>query len=731
MASIELRRRRHGHRRVVTPTVLQMEVVECGAAALGIVLAYHGRWVPLAELRQSCGVSRDGSQALNLVNAARRYGLTAKGLKKSLDAVERVDLPFVAFWNFNHFVVVEGFDRDCVYLNDPADGRRRVSRREFSESYTGIVLTFAPGEGFTRSGTKPSLVSALADRLRGAAPALAFCVLAGLLLIVPGLFLAAITQAFIDNVIIRGIDDWRRPLLLAILVVIAAQAALAWLQARGLRRLRTSLSVVQSGRFLWHLLHLPVGFYAQRYAGEISNRIQINERVAAVLSGRLATAVLGGTTMAAYAAVMLHYDRLLGTIAIAAAAVNVGVLQWVSRHRIDANRRLQQVRGITDGHAIAGLQSIETIKSAALEDEFFARWAGYRARVVGAQQSLELSGQIVAVLPGLLTALATAAVLVVGGLRVMDGTLSIGMLAAFQWLLGAFLAPVTSLVTLGKSIQQVHSDVERLDDVLRNPRETLEAGAVQRSNTTPPAGTRGRVELRHVTFGYNHLAPPLVQDFSLVVESGESVAIVGASGSGKSTIVRLVSGLYAPWSGEVLIDGTPVSSLPREVRATTLALVEQDATLLSGTVRDNLTLWDHGVPQADVHRAAVDAQVHGVVAQLPGGYDGALSEDGSNVSGGERQRLEIARALVLRPAILLLDEATSALDGETERHLVDMLRRRGCTVISVAHRLSTIRDASQILVMRRGHVVERGTHAELMAMAGEYSRLIGLAAEAS
>jgi NHLM bacteriocin system ABC transporter peptidase/ATP-binding protein len=677
-------------------------------------------------------VSRDGSQALNIVRAATGYGLVAKGFKKSLGAVERVEPPFVVFWNFNHFLVVEGFEHDWVYLNDPADGRRRVSRREFSESYTGIVLTFTPTDLFVRSGAKPSAIRALAERLRGSAPALAFCVAAGLLLIVPGLLLAAITQAFIDNVIIRAYDDWRRPLLVAMLAVVVVQGGLAFLQARGLRRLRASLSVVMAGRFLWHLLYLPASFYAQRYAGEISSRIQLNERVAAVLSGRLATAILGGTTMVAYAAVMLHYDWLLGTVSIAAAAVNLGVLQWVSRRRIDANRRLQQVRGMADGHAIAALQGLETIKSAALEHDFFARWAGYHARVVGAQQSLELSGQIVAVLPALLSSLAVAAVLVAGGLRVIEGTLTIGMLAAFQWLLGAFLAPVTTLVMLGTAIQQVHADVERLNDVLRHPRLRHEpsSGPQARNDPVAEAGTRGRVELRRVTFGYDRLGPPLIEDFSLAVEPGESVAVVGASGSGKSTIVRLVCGLYEPWSGEVLIDGTPVSRMPREALATTLALVEQDATLFSGTVRDNLTLWDHGVPQGDLYEAAVDAHVHDVLTRLPGGYDGALLEEGSNLSGGERQRLEIARALLHRPSILLLDEATSALDGETERLLGEALRRRGCTVISVAHRLSTIRDASQIVVMTRGGVVERGAHAELMASGGEYARLLALDREA-
>ncbi|MGE3469725.1 MAG: NHLP family bacteriocin export ABC transporter peptidase/permease/ATPase subunit [Vicinamibacterales bacterium] len=704
--------------------MLQMEVVECGAVALGIVLAYHGRWVGLAELREACGVSRDGTQALNVVRAAARYGCSAKGLKKSLDAVQRVTPPFVAFWNFDHLLVVEGFDDRWAYLNDPADGRRRVTLEEFSDAYTGVVLTFVPTDGFERGGTRPSIARALGARLGRAVPALTYCVVAGLLLAVPGLFLAAITQAFIDNVIIRGYDDWRRPLLAAMGAVILVQAGLAALQARALRRMRFSLSVTMTGDFVWHLLRLPTGFYTQRFAGEIASRLPLNDRVAEVLSGRLALAILGATAMAAYASVMLHYDALLGTLAIAAAAIDLAVLQTVSRRRVDANRRLRRVGGMADGHAIAGLQSLETVKSAALEGDFFARWSGYKARVLNARQSLELSAQIVAVVPTVLAALAGAAVLVAGGFRVMDGRLSIGMLVAFQGLLAAFLAPVQTLVALGTDIQQVHADIERLDDVLGN-RAAL-AAANSPDGAAPWHPGRGRLEFRHVTFGYNHLGPPLVDDFSLVVAPGDSVAIVGASGSGKSTLLRLVCGLYEPWSGEVLIDGTPVAAMPREALATTLAFVDQDATLFSGSVRDNLTLWDAGVPDAQLADAARDARVHDVVTRQPGGYDAPLREDGSNLSGGERQRLEIARALVHRPALLLLDEATSALDGETERAIVDGLRRRGCTVINVAHRLSTIRDAGQIIVMKGGRAVERGTHDELLAAGYEYARLIAV-----
>jgi len=696
-----------------------MEAVECGAAALGSIMAYHGRIVPLAELRRECGVDRDGSQASNVVAAARRYGMVARGFKKEVDDLQAMTFPVVVFWNFNHFVVVDGFGRDRVYLNDPASGPRTVSLAEFGESYTGIVLSFEPGPDFVRAGRRPSTVAALRERLAGSMPAITFAILAGLLLAIPGLVLPAFIQMFVDNVLIQRFDDWIRPLVLGLAIVMMFRALLMVLQLRILRRLQLKLAVVQSSRFLWHLLTLPAGFYAQRYAGEVASRIGLNDTVAEALSGRLTRTVIDVTMMALYAIVMFYYDVTLTLVGLAAAGANLVAVRLAARARVDANLHLLQEQGKSAGIALAGLQSMDTLKASALESDFFSRWAGSAAKALGARQDLALARLRLGLLPTLLSTATSTLVLLAGGLRVIDGTMTIGMLVAFQSLMQSFLGPANSLVELGGTLQELQGDLSRLDDVLQNP-------AKEHSTPAPgaPARLRGAVELRGVTFGYTRRRPPLIENFSMVLRPGDRVAVVGTSGSGKSTLIRLLTGQYVPWSGDILLDGRPLASLPRDVLANSVTLVEQDISLFRGTTRDNLTLWDPTLRDADLAEACDDALVRDVVRELPGGFDGQLLEGAANLSGGQRQRLEIARALATRPSIVVLDEATSALDAETERIVMDNLRRRGCTCVSVAHRVSAIRDADEIIVLHGGKVVERGSHADLLAARGEYARLI-------
>lgn len=717
-------------RRMRTPTVLQMEAVECGAAALGIVLGYYGRIVPLAELRRQCGVSRDGSTAANVVKAARLYGMKAKGFKKSLEALRQVRCPCIVFWNFNHFLVVEGWGPDRVYLNDPAAGPRTVSWREFDEAYTGVALAIEPGEDFRRGGRKPRLLWALGERLQGNGGAIAYCILVGFLLVLPGLAIPALTQAFVDQVLVQGRQDWLLPLLTGLGMVAGLRSVLAWLQLRHLRRLKVRLAVQYSSQFLWHILHLPMTFYAQRYPGEIAYRLGLNDKVADVLSGRLATTVIDVTMMVFYALVMVQYDRVLTAITIVFAGLNLLALQSISRQRVDANIRLGLEYGKVASVAIAGLQSIETLKSSALESDFFARWSGYYTKAINAQQELSTQSQILSTLPFLLSSLAALLLLIVGGFRVMDGRLSIGMLVAFQALTWSFLEPVNRLVSLGSTLQELEGDLSRLEDVLSNSLDSPETASPA---TVPPSSLQpamsypalqGQVELRQITFGYSPVSPPLIADFSLLIDPGQRVALVGGSGSGKSTIAKLIAGLYRPWQGEIYLDGRPLPEIPRRVLTTAIATVEQDLLLFAGTVRDNLTLWDSTVPDRDLLRACRDAAIDEVILTLPGGLDAQLLEGGANLSGGQRQRLEIARALVNNPAVLIMDEATSALDAETERLIDQNLRRRGCTCLIVAHRLSTIRDCDEIVVFDRGKVVQRGTHEQLYAEEGAYFQLI-------
>ena len=735
-------------KRVKTPTLLQMEAVECGAAALGIILGYYGRIVPLPELRRECGVSRDGSKASNMVKAARTYGLEAKGFKKELQQLQDLRPPYIVFWNFNHFLVVEGWRKQRVYLNDPATGPRTVSLQEFDEGYTGIVLVMEPGTQFHKGGRKPSMILSLWKRLQGAAGALVYCVVAGFLLTLVGLAVPVFSQVFVDDILIQGRIHWLRPLLLGMAIAAVLQGALTLLRLRYLRRLKIKLAVGMSSRFLWHILRLPVSFYAQRFAGEISNRTSLNDEVANVLSGRLATTAIDAVMVIFYALVMLQYDWVLTAIVVSFAAVNVLTLQRISRQRVDANQRLLQEYGKAAGASIAALQSIETLKASGLESDFFSRWSGYYTKAINSQQELGVTNQTFSVLPPLLYALSSMLLLVVGGLRVMDGHLSIGMLVAFQVLMQSFLLPVNNLVNFGSTLQELEGNLIRLDDVLDNPTarqgEPLAGtrlkvkGQSEDSSLSPfplppsPPLPRlqGYVELQNVTFGYSHLEPPLIENFNLSIKPGQRVALVGGSGSGKSTIAKLISGLYEPWIGEIHFDGLPREQIPHQLLTNSVAMVEQDILLFGGTVRENLTLWDATVPDKNLRRACQDAAIDDVISSMSGGYDAELIEGAANLSGGQRQRLEIARALVNNPSILVMDEATSALDAETEKIINDNLQRRGCTCIIVAHRLSTIRDCDEIIVLERGKVVQRGTHQELWHVEGVYSWLIRTEGEA-
>lgn len=720
------REARSGRRR--TPTVIQMEAAECGAASLGMILAYHGRFEPLEKLRLACGVSRDGSNAGNVARAARHFGLEARGFAMGPAELRALEAPFVVFWEFNHFLVVEGHGRKGWWVNDPASGPRLVSDQDFDASYTGVVLTFRPGPDFQPGGTGPSLLRSLARRARGLGGPLAVAAATGFALAVLGLVLPSLTRVFVDEVLVGGHRSWTTPLLWIMGTAIAMLLALTALQQRTLYRLQAKLSLTSSSRFLSHLLRLSMDYFGQRFGGEVGARVAINDRVAQLLSGPLATNVLGALMAVLYLFVLAQLDVVLTAVVAALAAASLLVLAAVSRRRRDLAKRVLQEQGKLLGVTLNGLQIVETLKANGSEPAFFSRWSGQHARASNSGQELAAATQVLNAVPALLTTLNTAVVLGVGGLRVMQQQLTLGELVAFQALVAAFLLPVGTLVALGSQLQQVDGDLTRLDDVLENPVDPQwygpEVPALDAADAADPPKLSGHLELRGVTFGYSPLAEPLIKDLSLTVRPGGRVALVGASGSGKSTVAKLVAGLYRPWSGEILFDGRPRTARPREVLAASVASVDQEIFLFEGTFRENLTLWDGTVPDSDVVDAARDACVHDVVTARAGGYGGAVEEGGRNLSGGQRQRLEIARALHADPGLLVLDEATSALDPLTEKRIDDALRRRGCSCLIIAHRLSTIRDCDEIVVLERGRVVERGTHDELVLSGGAYSRLI-------
>lgn len=713
-------------RRARTPTLLQMEAVECGAAALGIVLHHHGRHPPLEELRVECGVSRDGSKASDILRAARRYGCEAKGMRLEPAAALKLAMPFIAHWNFNHFLVVEGARGNAVFLNDPATGPRRVTMEEFDAAFTGIALIVTPGPEFGRDARPAGTLRQFLPLLRQAGSAVPLSVLVSLLLIVPGLLIPAFTKIFVDDVLIHEKTDWLRPLIAIMIATALVYGALSWVQQLVLLRAQTALAIGGSARFLWHLLRLPVEFFTQRHTGDIANRVAANDRLAAVAAHQLGSSAVNAITAAFYALVMVALDVPLALTCIALGTANLAVWKLLARRREDAGRRLAQDLGRFESATVTGLLSIETLKATATDDDYFARWSGLQAIHNANQRQLGGYGLATASVEPLIGGLTTAAILGIGGLRVVEGDMTIGTLVAFQMLVQSFMGPLSSLVAVFGTLVEAKADLARVDDVLRHPR----AGPFAEPAPEPPQDDHpqrrleGRVTLEGVSFGYQRHAPPLIEGFDLEAAPGARIALVGGSGSGKSTVAKLIAGLHRPWDGVIRFDGVPMENVPRPVLIASVGVVGQEVHVLSGSVRENLSMWDPTLSDRALADALADAELIEAVAGRPRGLSGPVAEGGANFSGGQAQRLAIARALARNPSILILDEAMSALDPVTEQRIDEAIRRRGCTCIVVAHRLSTVRDADEIVVLDRGRVVERGSHDELIVRDGAYRRLM-------
>ncbi len=716
--------------RVKTPTVLQVEVVECGAASLSMVLASFGKWLTLEDLRLACGVSRDGAKASNILRAARMHGLDAKGFKTTFEALKDVKTPFIAFVNMNHFVVVEGFVKGKVHLNDPAAGRRLLSEEEFDRIYSGVALTFRRTSEFKASGERPGVVGRMMSWLDGSRDAFGFIIAAGLGVTVFGIILPGFTRTFIDQYLVDKQTDWVVWILAAFLVAAVFQALLSWLQSTITDRLRLRVTTRASSRFVWRMLRLPIAFYAQRFPGEIGGRVSLTTQLGDQAGKNATSIIVDGVSILLFLIIMAGFSPLLAFIAALFAAVNIALFMQM-RQRIEE----QQQKATLDttklvGKTMIGLQMVETLKASASEGTYFESWSGSHALVVGHEQRTGKVGAIFAAIPDFLSQFATVTVLVVGGWQVMQGQITLGTLLGFQLLQGAINAPLGSVMGTALQLQSLRGVIDQVEDVIRHPiadefeRDAASGTRAQATTLGSVNRLSGHVELKGLTFGYNPLDKPLIENFSLDLRPGTRVALVGASGSGKSTVGKLVTGLYQPWSGEILMDGRPITAIPRPLLRNSLAVVDQDIVLFEGTIRDNIALWDETLPDEIMITAAKDAEIHEAIVQRSGAYDAAVEEAGRNFSGGQRQRIEIARALVTKPTLLVLDEATSALDPVAEKLIIDNLRRRGCACLIIAHRLSTIRDCDEIIFMHRGQVLERGTHDELMALKSHYAKLI-------
>ena len=707
-----------------TPVLVQMEALECGATSLAMIAAYYGKWMPIEQVRADCGVSRDGTNIQNIAKAARGYGMDVEGYQYSVEALkENGTYPCIISWNGNHYVVCCGFKGNYAYLNDPAQGSRKITMEEFKRSFGGICLFFKPTEAFTPDGKRKSTFEFARKRLRGAGAAVAFVALTTLIGYLFELMNPAFTRFFMDRLLTRENSELLIPFIVILSIVGALQVIISAVQSIYSMKINGKMAIVGSSTFMWKVLRTPMEFFSQRLAGDILRRKATNAVIAETLVNMLAPLLLNIVMMVFYLVVMIRYSVLLTLVGIAAIVINSLLGRYISRKRVNITRVQMRDMGKLESATVSGIQMIETIKSAGAENGYFAKWAGYQASVNAATTRFANLNLYLGMVPNFLTSLANYSVLVIGVFLVMQGQFSLGMVMAFQSYIQQFMNPAMTTLRSSQSLQEMRTQMERIEDVMDYPvdpnyRDNLIDDAADYDKLS------GLVELKDVTFGYSKLADPLIEDFSMTVEPGASVAFVGASGCGKSTLSKLIAGLYQPWSGQILFDGKPISEIDRSVFTSSVAVVDQDIILFEDTIANNIRMWDESIEDFEVILAARDAQIHNDIIAREGGYAGMILEGGRDLSGGQRQRLEIARVLATDPHIVIMDEATSALDAKTEFELVQAVKDRGVTCIIIAHRLSTIRDCDEIIVLDHGKVIERGTHDELYAKGGAYAELV-------
>ena len=707
------------------PVIMQMEALECGAASLTMILAYYGKWIPLEQVRADCGVSRDGSNAKNVLKAARSYGLVAKGYRyEPEDLKANGKFPCIIHWNFNHFLVLDGFKGNKAVLNDPAKGCYTVPMETFDKSFTGICLMFEPSETFEPSGKPKSMLAFAKAKMNGAGVAVAFTVITTVIASLIGIIEPAFSRIFIDRLLTGQNPDWFIPFIWALAALSGIQIIISFIQAVFAARINAKIAAVGSTTFMWKVLRMPMEFFSQRMAGDIQQRKGSNASIASSLVNTFAPLIIEACMMVFYLVVMIRYSVLLTLIGVASIFINMFVSRFISKKRVNITRVSMRDAGKLAGATVAGIEMIETIKASGAENGFFEKWAGYQASVNTQKVKFAKLNQYLGLIPQLVSSLTNTAVLIVGVYLTIEGQFTIGMVMAFQGFLGSFLSPAQTLISAGQTLQEMRAEMERIEDVMQYPTDVACLNDTELDENAEYDKLSGNVELRNVTFGYSRLAEPLIRDFNLTLKPGSRVAFVGTSGCGKSTISKLISGLYQPWSGEILFDGKPITQIDRSVFTGSLAVVDQDIILFEDTIANNIKMWDSSIEDFEMILAARDAQLHEDIMQRDGGYNYRITEGGKDFSGGQRQRMEIARVLAQDPTIIILDEATSALDAKTEYEVVKSIKDRGITCIVVAHRLSTIRDCDEIIVMDHGNVVERGTHDELYALGGFYTKLV-------
>lgn len=707
------------------PVIMQMETLECGATCLSMISAYYGKWIPLEKVRTDCGVSRDGSNAKNILVAARSYGFIANGYHFEPEELKKSGkFPCIIHWNFDHFVVLNGFKNGKAVLNDPAKGTYSVSMQVFDESFTGVCLMFAPGEDFVPEGKPKSVLKFAFSRINKAKSAILFSIICSLVASLMGIILPGFSRIFIDRLLTHQNPEWFYPFIIMLSIISALSILVSGVEALFFNKINGKLAVSGNMTFLWKVMHLPMSFFSQRMAGDIQERQNTNADIANQFVNIFAPIALDAAMMIFYLVVMIRYSVVLTAIGVASIFINMLISNIISKKRLNLSRVQMRDEGKLAGATVAGIEMVETIKSSGAENGFFAKWAGYQASVNTQKVKTAAIDQYLGQIPALVIALTNTIVMMLGVYFAIEGSFTVGMIMAFQGFLSSFTSPATMIITAGQSIIEMRTSMERIEDVMKYPSDVCYESENLLSDDEDFEKLKGNIELRNVSFGYSPLEKPLISDFSASIKPGSKVAIVGSSGCGKSTVAKLISGLYQPSSGEILFDGKPIREIDRSIFTGSVAVVDQDIILFEDTIANNIKMWDNSIEDFEMIMAAHDAQLHTDIIQREGGYQFKLSEGGKEFSGGQRQRLEIARALAQDPTIIILDEATSALDAKTEFEVVKAIENRGITCIVIAHRLSTIRDCDEIIVLDKGKIVERGNHRELFAKGGKYTELV-------